>query len=378
MKIVVAIDSLKGSLSSIQAGNIIKEGVLSVLPQAQVIVCPLADGGEGTTEALVEGLGGTLVTKEVTGPFNTPVSAQYGVLSQTKTAVMEMAAAAGITLFPQKDPLTATTRGVGELILDAMEHQGCRHFIIGIGGSATNDGGVGMLQSLGFSFLDESGTEIRPGAQDLGKIQRISANNAHSLLKECTFSIACDVDNPLCGQQGATYIFGPQKGVTPQQAPVIDGYLASFADKTEEFFQKDNRNHPGVGAAGGLGFAFLSYLGGTLTPGVDLVLDAVHIDDYLPGATLLFTGEGCLDQQTVMGKAPIGVAKRGKKQGCTVIALAGILKEGAEACNQEGIDALFSILTQVVPLEQALDPQVASRNLLRTTQQVMRLYSAGR
>lgn len=373
MKIVVAIDSLKGSLSSIEAGNAIRTGILNVLPQGEVIVKPLADGGERTTEALVEGLGGELVTVKVHGPLDKTVTASYGWIEESKTAVMEMAAAAGIILVGNdKRPLEATTYGVGEMILDAVK-RGSRNFIIGIGGSATNDGGLGMLSALGYEFYDKSGQKVGIYPETIGRITQIRLDHVPEILQKCSFKIACDVTNPLCGVNGATYIYGPQKGVTEEMRDQLDRDLASYAAVTAAFCGKDYSEVPGAGAAGGLGFAFLSFLRGELRSGIDLVLDAVKMDEAMKGADVVFTGEGRLDYQTAMGKAPMGIAKLAKKYGAKVIALAGTVTEGAEKCNENGIDAYFPILRQILTLEEAMCPETAKTNMIQTTEQIMRL-----
>lgn len=374
MKVVVAIDSFKGSLSSIEAGQAVKAGVLAAHPDANVIIKPLADGGEGTTDAFIEGLGGQRIDLTVTGPMGSPVSCYYGYLEKDKTAIIEMASASGITLVPahQKNPLTASTRGVGEMIIHALE-KGCRHFIIGIGGSATNDAGIGMLKALGYSFLDEQGLDVGEGAQALGKVASIDAKNRHPLLDDCQFRIACDVTNPLCGENGATYIYGPQKGVTEAQKESLDQDMAHFADVTETTLNCAYKNYPGAGAAGGLGFAFLSYLHASLSPGVELILDAINLSDALNGADIVVTGEGQLDRQTAMGKAPVGVAKLAKAHGAKVLAFSGSVTKEAVACNQAGIDAFFPILRKIVTLEEAMDPSTARSNMTASVEQVFRL-----
>ena len=374
MKVVVAIDSFKGSLSSIEAGQAVKAGVLAAHPDANVIIKPLADGGEGTTDAFIEGLGGQRIDLTVTGPMGSPVSCYYGYLEKDKTAIIEMASASGITLVPahQKNPLTASTRGVGEMILHALE-KGCRHFIIGIGGSATNDAGIGMLKALGYSFLDEQGLDVGEGAQALGKVASIDAKNRHPLLDDCQFRIACDVTNPLCGENGATYIYGPQKGVTEAQKESLDHDMAHFADVTETTLNCAFKNYPGAGAAGGLGFAFLSYLHASLSPGVELILDAINLSDALNGADIVVTGEGQLDRQTAMGKAPVGVAKLAKAHGAKVLAFSGSVTKEAVACTQAGIDAFFPILRRIVTLEEAMDPSTARSNMTASVEQVFRL-----
>lgn len=374
MKVVVAIDSLKGSLSSMEAGLAIKDGVLAAKPDAEVIVKPLADGGEGTTDALIEGMNGERIDLTVTGPMHTPVKAYYGYLKDTNIAVMEMASAAGITLVPdeEKNPLLATSYGVGEMINDAME-KGCRNFIIGIGGSVTNDGGIGMLKALGVRFLDENGEDAGEGGQALAKVARIDASGLNPLLKECHIQVACDVNNPLCGQNGSTYVYGPQKGVTEDMKKPLDEAMAHFARVTSETLENDYMNTPGAGAAGGLGYAFLAYIGATLTPGIELILDAVGLEEELSDADVVVTGEGRLDFQTAMGKAPVGVAKLAKKYNAKVVAFAGSVTKEATACNKEGIDAFFPILRGVSTLAEAMDPANARSNMTATVEQVFRL-----
>ena len=375
MKVVVAIDSLKGSLSSMEAGLAIKEGVLAAQPDAEVIVKPLADGGEGTTDALIEGMNGKRIDLTVTGPMHTPVDAYYGYLRETNTAVMEMASAAGITLVPdkEKNPLLATSYGVGEMIIDAIQ-RGCRNFIIGIGGSITNDGGIGMLKALGVRFLDEKGEDAGEGGQALAKVACIDLSGLNPLLKECHIQVACDVNNPLCGESGSTYVYGPQKGVTEDMKKTLDEAMAHFARVTSESLENDYMNTPGAGAAGGLGFAFLAYVGATLTPGIELILDAVGLEDELSGADVVVTGEGRLDFQTAMGKAPVGVARLAKKYNARVVAFAGSVTKEATACNKEGIDAFFPILRGVCTLADAMDPVNARNNMIATVEQVFRLF----
>ena len=374
MKVVIAIDSLKGSLSSMEAGTAIKDGILAAKPDAEVIVKPLADGGEGTTDALIEGLNGERIDLTVTGPMHTPVDAYYGYLKDTNTAVMEMASAAGITLVPdsEKNPLLATSYGVGEMINDAIQ-RGCRNFIIGIGGSVTNDGGIGMLKALGVRFLDENGEDAGEGGQALAKVARIDVSGMNPLLKECHIQVACDVNNPLCGENGSTYVYGPQKGVTEDMKKTLDEAMAHFARVTSETLENDYMNTPGAGAAGGLGYAFLAYTGAALTPGIELILDAVGLEEELSGADVVVTGEGRLDFQTAMGKAPVGVARLAKKYNAKVIAFAGSVTKEATACNKEGIDAFFPILRSVCTLAEAMDPVAARNNMTATVEQVFRL-----
>ena len=374
MKIVISIDSFKGSLSSMEAGNAVAAGIHRVAPQTEVVIKPLADGGEGTVSALIDGMNGQEVTIPVTGPLEEKVQATYGVIADQKLAVIEMSEAAGLTLVPpaQRNPLFTTTYGVGELILDAVE-KGCRHFIIGIGGSATNDGGAGMLQALGFDLLDANEKPIALGGQGLAELKEIRCDRVPEVLQECEFQIACDVTNPLCGPNGSSAVFGPQKGATIDMVANLDGWLMNFAKVAQAQFPKADPLAPGTGAAGGLGFAFQAFLQGKLEPGIDIVLETIALEKALLDADLVITGEGRLDEQTAMGKAPVGVAKLAKKHGKTVIAFAGSVTSGARECNKQGIDAYFPILRQITTLEAAMDHEQATQNLADTAEQVMRL-----
>ena len=370
MKIVIAIDSFKGSLSSLQAGNAVKDGILKVFADAQIVVKPLADGGEGTVDAFEDA---KAVTVTVTGPLGVPVDAKYCILPNG-TAVMEMAAAAGITLVPdaQRNPLHTTTYGVGEMIKDAIS-KGCRRFIIGIGGSATNDGGIGMLSALGYEFLGKDGKPVTMGGKGLKDIAAIRAENVLPELSECTFRIACDVENPLCGETGCSAIYGPQKGATPEMVKDMDGWLNNYAKIAKTVSEKADPLCPGAGAAGGLGFAFLSFTNAELKSGIQLILEEISLENDIKNADIVVTGEGRLDAQTVMGKAPIGVAKLAKKHGKKVIAFSGCVTEDAEVCNDHGIDAFFPALRKVTTLEEALDTENAYQNLQKTATQVFRL-----
>ena len=378
MKVVVAIDSFKGSLSSMEAGQAIAEGVKRVYPNADVMVRPLADGGEGTVEALVEGMGGIFVTKEVTGPLGEKVEAVYGIIESkddlSKTAIIEMSAAAGITLVPEesRNPMNTTTYGVGELILDAIE-RGCRHFIVGIGGSATNDGGVGMLQALGYDFVTREGKAISYGGNGLRELARIEDTNVHPTLKECTFKVACDVTNPLCGENGSSAIFGPQKGATPEMVQELDQLLLHYAELSKGIHSNADRFYPGTGAAGGMGFAFLTYTNATLESGIQIVLTETKLEELITTADFVVTGEGRLDGQTALGKAPIGVASLAKKYQKKVLAFAGAVTPNAKECNQHGIDAFFPILRGVVTLKEAMNKEVAHHNMVDTVEQVFRV-----
>ncbi|HEO4856953.1 TPA: glycerate kinase [Streptococcus agalactiae] len=376
MKVVVAIDSLKGSLSSLEAGNAIKESINEVIPGADVEVHPLADGGEGTVEALTLGMGGTIEIIPVKGPLGEKVHASYGIIPQHQLAIIEMAAAAGITLIAteERNPLHTTTYGVGEMINDAIS-KGCRHFIIGIGGSATNDGGAGMLQALGYALLDKDNQEISLGAQGLADLKSISTDKVIEELKECDFKIACDVTNPLCGAQGCSSIFGPQKGADEDMITKMDTWLSNYATLATSVSEKADATIEGTGAAGGLGFAFLAFTNATLEPGIDIILSEINIEKAISEADLVVTGEGRLDGQTVMGKAPIGVAKLAKKYGKKVVAFSGSVTEDAILCNQHGIDAFFPIVRRLISLDEAMSKEVAYKNMKETATQVFRLIN---
>ena len=378
MKIVVAIDSFKGSMTSMEAGYAISDGIMRVLPEADVSVRPLADGGEGTVDALVSGMNGVPVTVTVTGPLGTPVSAKYGIIRETKTAIIEMSAAAGITLVSdsERNPLNTTTYGVGELIRDAVL-RGCRNFIIGIGGSATNDCGVGMLQALGFGMLDANGNQVEGGARGLEFIEQITDDNVMPQLLECSFHIACDVTNPLCGEEGCSAVYGPQKGADAAMVMKMDSWIEKFAALTKEKYPEADKEFPGTGAAGGLGYAFMAYLNGMLEPGIEIILRETELEEYIKDSELVITGEGRIDFQTSFGKAPAGVAALAKKYSIPVIAFAGSVTKDAVECNKHGIDAFFPILRGICTLEEAMNTQNAKENLTDTAEQVMRLWSIG-
>ena len=374
MKVTIAIDSFKGSLSSLEAGNAVKEGILQAIEDAEITVRPLADGGEGTVEALASGFSSQMITLSVTGPLQEPVTAKYCILEDSGTAVMEMAAAAGLPLIPpsRRDPLETTTYGVGEMIRDAI-HRGCRKFLIGIGGSATNDGGTGMLTALGYGFLDADNNPIPLGAKGLQALCKIDTQNVIPQLRECRFSIACDVKNPLCGENGCSAVYAPQKGATPESIPVMDNWLKNFAEIAKTVSPIADPDYPGAGAAGGLGFGFLAFTDAVLRPGVQIVLEETRLENAIRDADVVVTGEGRLDGQTVMGKAPIGVAALAKKHGKTVIAFAGSVTPEANLCNDHGIDAFFPVVRGITTLEEAMIPTNAYENLKATANQVFRL-----
>ena len=376
MKITVAIDSFKGSLSTFQSGDAVKKGALKVFEDAEVCISPLADGGEGTVEAIVSANNGTYNRVKVHNPLGVLIESSYGYISEKQTAVTEMSSAAGITLINEKErnPLNTTTSGVGEMISDAI-NKGCRKFIVGIGGSATNDGGIGMLSALGIEFLDENGKAVSQGAKGLKELRKINIDNINPLLKECSFLVACDVNNPLCGENGCSAVYGPQKGADAEMVKSMDTWLSSYAELTKEINENSDKNYPGAGAAGGLGFAFLSYLNAELKSGIDIVIEATSLEEKIKSADIVVTGEGRLDGQSCMGKAPVGVAKLAKKYGKKVVAFSGCVTDDAVLCNEHGIDAFFPILRTPCTLEEAMDCEKAFNNLVLTSEQVFRLMS---
>ena len=319
-----------------------------------------------------DGMDGEKISLTVTGPLGEKTDCYYGWLDGSKKAVMEMASAAGITLVHEKNPLAATTFGVGEMIFDAIK-RGAENIIIGIGGSATNDGGIGMLKALGYEFLDKNGKDVGLGASSLGKVEKIVDDKVNPLISKVKFQVACDVDNPLCGENGATYIFGTQKGVTDEMKPVIDRAMKHFAEKTAEKLGVSCEDIAGAGAAGGLGFAFISYLNAELKPGVELIMQVTDMEEKIKMADIVVTGEGRLDSQTVMGKAPIGVAGLAKKYNKKVIAFAGSVSDDAVLCNANGIDAFFPIVRGATTLEKVMRTENAVKNMELTAEQVFRL-----
>ena len=367
MKVVIAMDSFKGSLSAIQAGNAVAEGIRRVFGknECEIVVRPLADGGEGTVEAFSLCSDVDSYDVKVHGPLFDVITSSYAIFDND-TAFIEMAAASGLTLVPveKRDPLHTTTYGTGELIKDAIK-RGIRKFVIGIGGSATNDGGAGMLQALGFSFLDEDGNDIPFGAEGLEKLYEI---------RECEFRVACDVKNPLCGKNGASRVFGPQKGADPEMIVRMDAALRKYADLTLQYNPGSDDSAEGAGAAGGLGFAFMSYLGGKLLNGAKLIIELTELEKYLENADVVVTGEGRLDSQSVMGKAPTTAAAIAKKHGAKVVAFSGCVSDDARKCNSVGcIDAYFPVLRMPCSLDDAMDIENAYTNLRAASEQVFRL-----
>ena len=364
MKVVIAIDSFKGCMSSVVAGNAAKHGLLSVT-DAEASVFPVADGCEGTTRVLTEGLKGNFVSVSVHGPLGKLVEAEYGILPGGNTAVMEMAQASGLTLISEKerDPLNANTAGMGEMILDALS-RGVNDFVIGIGGSATTEAGIGMLYALGYRFFDNKGEEVQPYLKYIERIAEIRDDRVPEELENCSFHIACDVTNPLCGENGAVYVYGRQKGVKSEQMAQFDAMLSHFADVTENFTGCDNRNIAGAGAAGGLGFAFSSFMKNVeMLPGIQVVSEAIGLRAAMLNADIVITGEGKIDMQTRNGKVPYGIASMAKQYGCKVLAFGGKVEEGAEESLAPMVDHCYAITPPDMPLDIALREDVASENM---------------
>jgi glycerate kinase len=355
-KIVIAPDSFKESLTALEAANAIEEGLKEVLPGCQFVKVPMADGGEGTVQSLVDATGGQIEHATVTGPLGDKVKGFYGLLGDGKTAVIEMAAASGLELVPRKkrDPMIATTFGTGELISIALD-KGVERIIIGIGGSATNDGGAGMVQALGGKLVDQDGLDIPFGGAGLAKLERIDLSTLDIRLANVKVDVACDVDNPLIGPKGASAIYGPQKGATPEQIELLDANLAHYASVIKRDVGKDIQDVPGAGAAGGLGAGLLAFLPAELKRGGDLVIEATKLEEAVRDADLVITGEGGVNHQTIHGKTPICVANTAKKYDVPVIALAGSLTNDYTNVYDHGIDALFSIVPGAVTLEEALE-----------------------
>ena len=391
MKIIVAMDSFKGCLSSREAGEAAAEGIRQVWPEAEVIVRPLADGGEGTVAALTEGAAERVT---VTGPLGEPVVCEYGIAGKEYgdlLAVIECSGACGLPLVPQeqRNPMCTTTYGLGEVILDAAA-KGCRRFLIGLGGSATNDGGAGMLQALGYRLTGADGNEIARGAEGLRRLERIelpaaeferaefsateqAASYAQSLLSQCEFRVACDVTNPLCGPLGCSAVFGPQKGARTADIPVMDEALRRYAEKVREVNPQADPDTPGSGAAGGLGFAFRAVLGAELLPGSQLVIEETKLESYIADADLVITGEGRLDAQTAMGKAPAAVAALARTHGVPVIALAGSVEAEESILRKMGLTAWYGINDRTAyDLATAMQPDVARLNMAETAEFAIR------
>jgi glycerate kinase len=376
MRVVIAPDKFKGSLTALEAATAMARGVARACPGAEADCAPMADGGEGTTAALVAATRGTLRSAVVTGPLGDPVTAGFGLLGDGATAVLEMASASGLVLIPPeaRDPLRATTRGTGELLLAALA-TGVRRVIVGIGGSATNDGGAGLAQALGIRLLDDRGSEIGPGGGGLRRLVRIDASGRTPAIQGVELLVACDVSNPLCGPDGASAVYGPQKGAGPEDVVELDRNLDHLSRIIERDLGVSIRNLPGSGAAGGLGGGLVAFAAGRLQPGIRLMIDTVGLGDRLRGADLCLTGEGRLDGQSAFGKTAVGVGALARSLGCPTLAVAGSIGPGAEAVHDHGIDAYFSICPEPISLAGAIDQ--AETLLERATEQAVRAWLAG-
>lgn len=355
-RIVAAPDSFKGSLTAQEAAEALEAGIKRFDSSIEVEKVPMADGGEGTVQSMVDATEGRIISATVEGPMLNKVEAFYGILGDGGTAVIEMAAASGLPLVKpdERNPLIATTYGTGELIRHALD-MGCRSIIIGIGGSATNDGGAGAMQALGAKFLDIEGNEIGLGGGSLGQLYKIETENMDARIREATITVACDVDNPLCGTNGASFVFGPQKGADSAMVEELDRNLAHYADLVESTLGVRIKDYPGAGAAGGLGGGLMAFAGATLKKGVDIVIETVKLEDRIKGADLVITGEGMMDFQTIYGKTPFGVAQAAKKRGIPVVAICGSIGKGAEVLYQNGFESIFSIVDSPMTLEEAME-----------------------
>lgn len=401
MKIVIAPDSFKESLSALEVANAIEQGLRQVIPDCDIVKIPVADGGEGTVQSMVDATGGSIVSLEVMGPLGHRVQAHYGILGDLSNsgsdndsdsrsnhgsatvpntgaiAVIEMASASGLHHVPRelRNPLLTTSYGTGELICDAL-NRGIKHIILGLGGSATNDGGAGMAQALDILLLDSQGKTLPSGGAALANLAQIDVSNAHPLLRECSFEVACDVDNPLCGERGASAIFGPQKGATPAMVKQLDTALAHYADVIAQSGISDQREHAGAGAAGGMGLGVMAFLNAELKPGVEIVMQTVGLADKIRGADLVITGEGRIDGQTVFGKTPMGVLKQAKLQGIPTIGIAGCLGDNANAILDHGMAAIFPIIPHLSPLDDVLAN--AKLNLSNTARNIGAVLMLGK
>ncbi|MCT4707857.1 glycerate 2-kinase [Enterobacteriaceae bacterium H11S18] len=376
MKIVIAPDSYKESLSAVDVAQAIEKGFREIFPDAQYISVPVADGGEGTVDAMIGATQGTKMVATVTGPLGTPVSAGWGMSGDGKTAFIEMAEASGLALVPfeQRNPLITTSYGTGELILRALDN-GARNIIIGIGGSATNDGGVGMVQALGAKLTDAEGKEISPGGGHLLSLNSIDISGLDERLQGCVINVACDVTNPLVGENGASRVFGPQKGASEAMILELDRNLDHFANVIKKHLRVDVKNAPGAGAAGGMGAALLAFLGADLRSGIEIVTEALNLEEHIHDCSLVVTGEGRMDSQSIRGKVPVGVAAVAKKYHKPVIGIAGSLTSDVAVVHQYGIDAVFSVLNSIGSLEDAL--KNAFENIYRTSRDVAATVAVG-
>ncbi len=373
--IVLAPDSFKESMTAKEVCMAMERGIKKVNDEVTCVHVPMADGGEGTVQSLVDATGGRIHSLMVTGPLGDKVKASYGILGDNETAILEMASASGIHLVPteKRNPLITTTYGTGELIKDCLEH-GVKKILIGIGGSATNDGGVGVIQALGGKLLDNEGNELAFGGGELGKLAHIDLSNFDKRLHDVVIEVACDVSNPLCGEKGASKVFGPQKGATPEIVKELDSNLAHYAHIIKKQLKKDIINVPGAGAAGGLGAGLMAFLNGTLKKGIEMVIEYTGLEEKIEAADMVWTGEGSIDFQTQYGKTPLGVATIAKKYNKPVIALAGKVGEDVEVLYGNGIDSIFGIMQGVTSLEEAL--KKGAENTEKTSENIMRLMKS--
>ncbi|GAM68970.1 glycerate kinase [Vibrio sp. JCM 19236] len=369
MKIIIAPDSYKESLTAMEVAEAIEAGFKKIFTDAEYIKLPMADGGEGTVQSLVDATQGSIVTHQVTGPLGQSVEGFFGLMGDGSTAIIEMAAASGLHLVePEKrNPLITTTFGTGELVKAALD-RGVKHIIVGIGGSATNDGGIGMAQALGAKLLDKDGNELGFGGGELSKLASIDLSNLDPRLADIKLEVACDVDNPLCGEKGASHVFGPQKGATREMVQTLDANLAHYAEIIKATNGRDVVNTAGAGAAGGLGAALLGLFDASLRPGIQIVMDAVNLSDVVKDADLVITGEGRIDSQTIHGKTPIGVARTAKQYDIPVIAIAGSTAKDCDVVHEHGIDAAYSVVLGATDLptalkEAAFNVEMTSRNI---------------
>lgn len=374
-KAVIAIDSFKGCLSSAEAGKAAAEGIRSVYPECEILCLPIADGGEGMLEVLIEATDGQRIHISAHNPLMEWHAACYGILKNGRTACIEMAGISGLPLVPpeKRNPMLTTSYGTGELIRDALE-RGCRNFIIGIGGSATNDAGLGMLQALGFRFLDKEGKVLRTGCGGvLMEVASIDTSFVHPGLRTSHFTVACDVQNPFHGPEGAAYIFAPQKGADRIMVEALDAGMKNLAEVIFHKTGKDISNHPGAGAAGGMGGSLLAFLNAELKPGIQLMLDTLDFSNKIKGADLIITGEGKADKQTLMGKVPSGILDKARKQKIPVILIAGSV-ENADDLYRAGFRGVYSINPPSITLEQAMQPEVARANISETVVEICRSF----
>ncbi len=374
MKVAAAIDSFKGSMTSLEVAEAFEKGVKKVYKDAEFIKIPLADGGEGTVKALIDNLDGKMINIKVKDPLMRDIDSFYGISGDGKTAVIEMAAASGLPLLSldERNPLKATTFGTGELIKDALE-KGCREFIIGIGGSATNDAGIGMLSALGYVFLDENGNELEPNGENLINIRSFKDDKVMKEVSEAKFLIACDVDNPFYGPNGAAYVYGKQKGATNDIIKILDEGMINFSNVIKKIRKTDISNISGSGAAGGLGGAFTAFFNSELKPGIDIITEKIELENKINGSDYVITGEGRIDFQSAMGKTPSGVAKLAKKYGIPVIAIGGSVDDEIGDIYDCGITAAFSIIDSPMTLDEAMDTENAQRLVEKTAEQIFRL-----